>query len=111
MIFALLITALNRSSNQQVKRGIYQDLESTFDFDGLQSVSSKAEFGDTMRAVAVSSKRFFRKLCLCVLTVHRFFRKLCLCVLTLHRASSLSCILVGASSENHTLYMIYSMRK
>lgn len=93
MIFALLITALNRSSNQQVKRGIYQDLESTFDFVELQSVSSKREFGDSMRTVAVSSKQFFRKLCLCVLTVHR--------------ASSMSCIVVRASAENHTLYMRY----
>ena len=59
MIFALLITALNRSSNHLVKRGIYQDLESSFDFEGLLSVSSKTEYADAMRAVADSSKPYF----------------------------------------------------
>ena len=59
MIFALLITALNRSSNHLVKRGIYQDVESAFDFDGLLSVSSKTEFVDAMSAVADSSKPYF----------------------------------------------------
>jgi hypothetical protein len=85
----LLITALNRSSNSQVKRGIYQYLRSTFDFERLQSVSTKAEFGDTMRAVAASSKPYFRKFCLCVLA------------LRVHCSGSLSSILACASTENH----------
>ena len=56
MVFALLILALSRSSNQTTKRGIYQDLESTFDFNGLQALSSRADFKDTMGKIAASSK-------------------------------------------------------
>jgi len=59
MIFALLIAALNRSSNHLVKRGIYQDLQAAFDFEDLLSVSNKAEYVDAMRTVAQSSKPYF----------------------------------------------------
>ena len=59
MIFTLLITALQRSSDHKVKRGIYQDFESTFDFDGLLSVSSKTESVDAMSVLADSSRPYF----------------------------------------------------
>ena len=36
MVFALLVTALNGSSDQEIKHGIYGDLDSIFDFQSLQ---------------------------------------------------------------------------
>jgi hypothetical protein len=56
MVFTLLLLALNRSSDQATKRGIWQDLESTFDFGEIESISSKADFRDTMLSIADNSK-------------------------------------------------------
>jgi hypothetical protein len=56
MVFALLVTALNGSSDQEIKRGIYTDLDSTFDFQSLQSLGSRDGFRDMMLDVAGSSK-------------------------------------------------------
>ena len=56
MVFALLILALTRSSNEMTKRGIYQDLETTFEFKALQALSSRANFRGTMVNIADNSK-------------------------------------------------------
>lgn len=56
MVFALLVMALNGSSDQETKRGIYQDLDAIFDFQGLQELGSRDEFRDTMLHVARNSK-------------------------------------------------------
>lgn len=48
MVFTLLLFAL--------KRCIWQDLESTFDFEEIQSISSKADFVDTMLSIADNFK-------------------------------------------------------
>jgi hypothetical protein len=60
LVFGLLIGALNISSNEQVKRGIYIDLDNSFDFDGLQSVLSRDEFISVwVPAISASSKKYF----------------------------------------------------
>ena len=58
-VFALLVTALRESSNQETKRGIYQDLNAVFDFPGLQGLGSRDGFRGTMHLVATNSKQFF----------------------------------------------------
>jgi hypothetical protein len=60
LVFGLLIGALNISSNEQVKRGIYIELDNSFDFDGLQAVLSRDEFISTwVPAISASSKKYF----------------------------------------------------
>ena len=60
LIFALLIIALNLSSNLQVQRGLYLDLNSTYNFDHIQNTGSREEFISTVvPGVSNSSKKFF----------------------------------------------------
>jgi hypothetical protein len=60
LVFGLLIGALNISSNEQVKRGIYIDLDNSFDFSSLQAVTSRDEFISTwIPAISASSKKYF----------------------------------------------------
>jgi hypothetical protein len=56
MVFALLVTALNGSSDSGTKRGIYTDLDATFDFPALQELGSRKDFRDTMLHIAGESK-------------------------------------------------------
>ena len=62
LVFGLLIASLNFSSNEQAKRGIYTELDNSFDFDGLRQVDSRDEFiSSWVPGIAASSKKYFTR--------------------------------------------------
>jgi hypothetical protein len=62
LVFGLLIASLNVSSNEQAKRGIYTDIDHSFDFDGLRQVNSRDDFiSSWVPSIAASSKKYFTR--------------------------------------------------
>ena len=60
LVFGLLIGSLNISSNEHAKRGLYTDLDDSFDFEGLLQVESRDEFiSRWVPSIAASSKKYF----------------------------------------------------
>ena len=59
LIFALMLIALKISGDPAVKRGIYNDLQTSFDFDSLVESDSRSAWIDALPAIAEASKNYF----------------------------------------------------
>ena len=59
LIFALMLIALKISGDPAVKRGIYNDLLTSFDFDSLVESDSRSAWIDALPAIAEASKNYF----------------------------------------------------
>jgi hypothetical protein len=60
LVFALIMIALGISSNERVKRGIYLELDNSFNFDQLELVQSSDDFTSKwVSEIATNSKKYF----------------------------------------------------
>ena len=60
LLFGLIIWALSISSKEQVKRGIYIDLDNSFGFENIAAVSSRDDFiSNWVPSISTASKKYF----------------------------------------------------
>ena len=59
LIFSLLLIALSLSGDPSAKRGIFNNLRDTFDFDGLREMKSRSAFLEALPGISKSSKSYF----------------------------------------------------
>ena len=59
LIFSLMVIALRLSGDPTVKRGIFNDLSTSFNLDVLQEASSRQDFLDALRDISRASKKYF----------------------------------------------------
>jgi len=60
LVFTFFLSALRLSSDEVTKRGIYQNLDLSFDFEALRGVPSLAYFvQETLPSISAKSKEFF----------------------------------------------------
>ena len=60
IVFLLLVISLNLASNLNVKRGLFLDLNSTYNFHRIENIESRVDFiSKTISKISDSSKTFF----------------------------------------------------
>jgi hypothetical protein len=60
LVFVFIMETLNISKNVKAMRGIYIDLDNSFEFDDLRSISSRDDFiSNWIPALSESSKKYF----------------------------------------------------